>query len=339
MAITLFVFVAIFSILGYSKFRSEKFILFVFISLALILMSGLRYKVGVDYENYNRIYKYEKIHKSPEILFFSFSYLFSKILKFEFKSFVFITSLISIYFKIYFLYKNTRYYLFALLIYTAIIYSIYDIGFIRQALAIGILGLGFYADRRQRSVKAIILYVLAFMFHSTAIIILPIYIIGNKIKKISLPILPVLLCSFILGNYIIDNLIVNVALLIPNEFIVGKVLFYIENYPGTGFSLNVVRSIIVCLFLRKAEDNLYKKYYYLGTIVFLLFSFNVQFASRFYSYILILEPILVANHISKLKKENKKYIILAVILFYTVIFLYNIYLFNFIEYKSVLGLI
>lgn len=338
MILVIFICLAIFSINGFSKYKNEIFLLYLFFSLVIILFSGLRYKYGADYENYYELFQYRYIVPSTEILYFSISYFFSQVIGFSYITFIFITSLLSITLKIYFYFTTTKNYLLALFIYCALIFSIYDLGFIRQAIAIGIVGIGLIAEVSSKK-KAIVFYIIAFFFHTTSIIMFPIVVIGRKIVKFKVPIFPILILSFFIGNYIISNILQTFIYLIPSEFIVNKVRFYLENYEGTGFSLNVIRAILVCIFLQKSENSLLKKYYYLGTIVFLLFSFNVQFATRFYSYALLIEPVLVVNKISNMRKDLKVIAFIVSIFFYSVLFLYNVYLFDLINYRSVFELI
>ncbi|MCP4179882.1 MAG: EpsG family protein [bacterium] len=298
MIVLIFLGVVIFSIHGFSKYKNETFVIFLFFSALLIFFSGFRYKFGADYENYLALYQYDTIPPYPEILYFSISYYMSNIMNIDFVFFIFITALISISLKCYFIYKYANNYVFALLVYCAILYSIYDVGFIRQSLSIGILGLGFHAAFNNCRKKAIFFYVLACLFHFTAIIIFPIHFQAKKFGIKKKPIVLILIIFFFIGNYIIPDIIFYMANLIPNEYILFKVKFYLENYSGTGFSLNAIRTILVCFFLNRTKNSLFKSYYYWGSIVFMLFSFNVQFAVRFYSYVLLLEPVLVANEIS-----------------------------------------
>jgi len=167
------------------KFRAIDIYLFFLISIVIIYMAAVRKDVGYDFYSYQKIFKH--VHNSSEsILYLSQKYntevgfIFLCKISETFPMLIFIVACISIIPKMYFIYINSNNRLLCLAMYFSSIFITYDMGVMRQGIAIAIM---FFSIKyiEQRNLKRFILsIIIATSFHISAVIFIPLYFLSNK---------------------------------------------------------------------------------------------------------------------------------------------------------------
>lgn len=318
----------------------DNMFLFFMISFFLILLSGTRYECGADYLNYKSLYNSKNLIDSPEIVYYSLSYLFNK-KEISFNLFLFCMATFSIGGKLLFYYRNTKERFLAITSFLSITYSIYEIGFIRQSLALCFCCFSFQYLFKKKYVKMFIFSLFAMLSQLSTFVLIGIFIIyfliKNKTKLTSLKLFVLLVACFFMSNSLFRLIARFLAVIVKNEFIFYKLQFYINNYNGTSISFNIIRCLIFCLVFNKYCQNKETLYLYeIGICIYYCFSFNVQFATRFYSIPLLLEPLLLDEFVRKISKNEKILIKMCIGIIYMVLFIYNLFLMNYMNYNSII---
>jgi len=288
------IFIFLFFLLIYEYNSKQKInFIYIYIGIILILFSGLRYMYGLDYNSYKGLYfSTNPSFSSIEFLFSKFMLVIKSLSNQNYYIFIFINAFIAILTKIFFIKKNTRYFFLSIFIYFTVIFLVYDLGLLRQSLAMGIISIGFLFDEKDKNIS-FIFYVIAVFVHITSIIILFVFLFYKIIPKFhynNCLIIILLILAYLIGNFILPIYINDIMnKLINSEYLLWKINFYLNNYPNTGISLNLIRGFfIIFLILNSNIKNKFTIYYILGLIIYSFFSFNVQFATRFFSYFLIM---------------------------------------------------
>lgn len=161
-------------------------------SFLLVFLASMRsLQVGKDTNMYHTLFIYmsnigsfKAALKSwqrggVEILYAVMEYVFSH--KANFQIFLSVASIISIVPVMIVIYKYSKNYFMSLFLYIAFGYFSFSMNGIRQSIAIGICMLAYMAARNQNLIQYFILIVIACLFHSSAIIFLPVFWL-SKIK-------------------------------------------------------------------------------------------------------------------------------------------------------------
>lgn len=148
--------------------------------LILILFAGLRKNVGLDYDSYELLYSWlkDKTFSTGNIDYGWF--VINRILP-NFRFVLLITAILTVTIKWKAIkdLQNSTFVYTALFFYFTTFYMYYDMGIMRQGLAIGIC---YYSIKyiEQRSKLFFLCIAIAYLFHTTALIFLPLYFMGNK---------------------------------------------------------------------------------------------------------------------------------------------------------------
>lgn len=237
--------------------------------VALLLLSGLRYGVGVDYFSYKELFSCSSdLYEMKEKGFIWAVESFNKLgLSFELFSFVFSSFTILMVFR--FILKNSPYVLLSILIYYAF-GNFYFASFntVRQALAVAVFMNTFQYIRDGAFFKYLIVILLVSYFvHTSALILIPLYFFlrrewGNKMKLLIL----FSACSF---TFVTTSLIGMsfYAIYLKFDFFAGKVaptyyllgiislftFFYSQIYKDWArknilvLNVNFVSFLLICL--------------------------------------------------------------------------------------------
>lgn len=149
--------------------------------MALILLAGLRFNTGLDYESYKRYFDLFQEGQMPLLNnVFEVGYSLFNIILPEFELLIIFIAAISIGSK-YIAFKrlniNNTFVIF--FFYYCSIYMFYDMGVMRQGVAISFCFLSIpYVVKRDRRFFACIFF--ATLFHVSALTFLPVYFMGNK---------------------------------------------------------------------------------------------------------------------------------------------------------------
>lgn len=224
-----------------SRYRITLF----FILLGFILISGLRYEIGVDYFNYVRHFNesetiYELLSTNSSfltniflgwepgcILLFSFTKTFFK----EPQSIFLISSLICsiLLFKAMKYFNEDKYLFFSLLIYFCFVYMYQEMHALRQALGATIF---YYGLTKNNSVKSMLIYTaLSGCFHYSLWLFIPIvfFIKKTMARKLEFIILSSAVLVFFLRIPWMNGAI-NILASVSHEFgIISRIVGYTDN--------------------------------------------------------------------------------------------------------------
>lgn len=306
----------------------------------LIFLSGFRYMVGIDFPNYKIGYDY------PDYLIAEQSWhiinSFFKGLGFTSQIFFIYTTLVIVICT----YSAIKRYdrsimLYAMLIFVSTSLYIESMNLVRQYVAMAIALLAFVNRLNNRPITYIILLILAFLLHKTAIICLPVFEL-SRLRFSKLFMILVVLVSIITGKFIVNSLL-NVA----TSYLDSSFSYYTylnnksEIVVSSGmyqYFLNLLA--IYFIYSRKSEYENNKRYstvlnlFVVSVVlynVFLYFDVGIRLAKYFFIFIIFLIP----EHF----KNSKGYTriielgIMALFILFTVKLAsgsqYNPFLFNF----------
>ncbi|MFL2077018.1 EpsG family protein [Marinilactibacillus psychrotolerans] len=156
------------------------------------LMAGLRYYTGYDFTSYQEYFFKANsfrqlfdgsIRLEPGYLFFVVLF---RSLGFNYYSFVLIFSLITLAGLTYFLYKYVRYPSLAILYYYARYFLARDMGQVRASLVAVILLFAIPYVLKRQPLKFLGIIVIGAMFHYSALLFIPVYILNMIIQELTL---------------------------------------------------------------------------------------------------------------------------------------------------------
>jgi|GEM_PF-2251747 len=286
------------------KKRVVQTVLFVFISVFLVLFSGTRFEVGYDYYNYLGIY--EDLVKQRLIFNFQVEPLFALWILIisglfsSFPLFLFVIALVAVSFKLALIWNKSLLPFLSIALYFSRYFLIYDMGQIRQGLALLIVLKGIQFIQ----VRAVYYFVLciffAAMFHVSALIFLPAYYVVNKNFGHRYVLLALVLSA---GIALIDLKIValNIISFLPT-FVYLKVDYYLSTETSVGITFamgfRILLVLLFCVFRDKLRRRfpqtlIYFNIYIIGVILYLLFNSIPQFAGRLSVYYQIMEIFII----------------------------------------------
>lgn len=333
----------IFSILHQSdlgKFGKLGVKILVVVSFIYFLfLGGLRFEVGADWMPYkdlfNRILNINDINNQrEEPLYLLYSYLI-KVLFNNYSVFIFLTFLISFYCKFKFIRAFSPDIFLSLIIYLYTIFLIYDINGLRQGVSLGLamISVRYIIDRN--IYKFLIVLITAILFHISAIIFIPFYFLSRiKIKNstliISLLVVVVLSISL---RQILKNSQVFQAIIQINSLKHYSVYTTDNNYKLDLPILSVAvfqRLFIFSMFILtykriNVEERiklLFRNGYFIGIVIFLIFSFSSEFAARLSFYYKAFEIAMIPLVVYSFPK---RYQIVSFLLLFTAFSIFGIY--------------
>ena len=312
----------------------------IIVLLVMVLFGGFRFNVGADWEpyliDYNSIYSWDDVLNSRLEKLFCISILFSNKVKFSYLVFVPVFFFFSFFFK-YRIFKSlSPNFFLSVLIYFYTVFLIYDINGIRQGMS---LALTLYSIKyiESRRVWIFLLFcLLAIGFHYSAFFFIPAYWLYNfkfditKIKAIITIIVVIIVAIPIrivvqgyTSSYLeAEQMLSHYSAYMGSDYNVGssiitagtiqRIAIFLIYVFSLGISKN--RNSIFELFLSKA--------YFLGIIIFVFFSFSMEYAARLSFCYKIMETLMIPIAIQKVSKRAKV-IILSVVLFFAVFSIYQ----------------
>ena len=319
--------------------RNDRNLLIVF-CVFIIFFSGTRgYRIGTDTYNYYMFYYVKGLGISNIFIFlstFKSDFLFEVLayLTFQLKNYTFFLLTVAII-------LNGCLYMFvrkftdfgregsSLLLFLTIASSLsflsIEINIIRNGLSIGFVLLGLYYLNKEDFKKCIVLFLIGFLFHRTAVI--PIFIgfiahLGWKVKLKYYLALYLLFIGLSLVGFGFDK-ISFLSSINGEDF--KRLAFQGETTYRVGFRYDFVlyNSFFLFLFikfsgLKNRADLFFIKFYILASIVFFM-NFNIPFSDRIGLYSWIIIPILLFNTIKNSFPKKQLYFSSLVALFYFIL--------------------
>ncbi len=192
--------------------QNKKYCLIIFLLLLLFLLLRSD-KVGIDNDNYKRIFEY--CHRLNFIELFSYERheigykIYNKIISliyYNFNFFMMVTSIVSMIGVYYFIKDNSKNYMSSFLIFITFNFYGFFFGIYRQVIAISILLYSIKFVKERKLFSFLISVFIATLFHKTAFIFILVYLLYNiKInKKIFIVWVSILVFFLIFRNGIIS---------------------------------------------------------------------------------------------------------------------------------------
>jgi len=325
-----------------SHFVNRLYILMFFV---FWLIAGLRYETGVDWPGYTIFFnnipdinKLGKIEGYDEFeigytLLNSFFRTFTTNVQWLFLFIAFVTNLM--------LFKTIKKYsnhvFLSLLIYYSTIYFILDMSGIRQCIALNLFLISIKYIVDKKFYKYLLLIVLASLFHTTALILIPIYFILNKEFKnwVSIIIICIgLLISFFQISWLSFSLGKFIDLFYIKA-ITGKLYGYSlredsRNF-GLGFFLNLMIFVFFILNKKRMRNNKMYNIFFNMYIISLFFYYYIweitEISSRLRMYFSLGNIFIFGYLIDIYRSRLKKYLIYSFVVLFS-IFYCSIYVFE-----------
>ena len=298
--------------LGYIFLKKEIFLKIIFIILTLF--SGLRYKVGADYEGYEFIFSLlsSDIENYEIIRLEKGYYLLIKMINLisGTQQLVFlIMAIISNYLIYKFIIESSRDKILSVFIFF-LVGPYYSSGFngIRQYLAISLFLYSLKYLKNRKIFKYFFFIFLGFLFHKSCILLLPLYLILNLKYSLKGKIFILILSSFV------DYKLLPTILNIFNYDIYNSIVIYRVNSNFYFLLLFLIFSIFILLYneknksLNKIEENI--NFYAIILLILVFFNEKIypylnQIFLRMVTYFLFYYIIIIPNFIEKVFKQKK----------------------------------
>ena len=199
----------------------------------------------------------------------------------------------------------------------------------RQALAISIFLLSIQYIFKQDFLRYLLMVFLATLFHASAIILLPIYLLGALKFKITTPI-AIIVTIFLLSLFILQNYLSTIMSQFIEAF-VPQYSIYDEKGSlgyGLGIAFNILIMYLMLIFDRyfRREESLLNRISVLGTFI-IPFSLVIMLIARLRFYF---DPLMLAVYPFILMKAHKvipEYPLLFKYVFVMVLISYSLFLF------------
>ena len=339
----LFIFLFLIALLEQFKIKiSQKQFLYVTEVIILILFSGTRYDFGRDYFVYKEAFYNLNFQNYTEYLFEPlFTLLCILFRDFGFNFFVLTVASVNIISKTRLFYKQSPFPLLSLFTYYSLSVILYEMGQMRQALAMIMAFYAFDYCKKQNLKGFLLSIIVAFGLHYSAIILLPCYWISKlHISRKWILIFSTIL--FLLASVNLSSLILEAA----NMVQINHIALKITEYAGRNTSLGINASLFLRFFILfgfvyaikndKQYDYLAMLYLY-GILLYTIFNTAPEIAMRTASYFKLLEILIYPLILFHCKLKSNRIILLFVIgiyLFYTMNNLFIDHPDAFLPYKS-----
>lgn len=341
---------AIFSVVEYAifdnyknKFINQSTVSFKFIRYGvfwtliafLIVFAGLRFFTGLDFASYRWIFNMSRVHVRAADVEYGYYGLNEFINNFTHDPqwIYLIMALLTLPLKGIFINKKSSRIYLSLFIYFTMFFLVYDMGQMRSSLAqaIGLIAILFYMNNKKKIAFVLILF--GMLFHSSEVILLLIFIIGDR-KYSFKTIVLTYIGAVIFGQLLNLHYIGSVASKFPNSHLAMQINHYTTNpvfASKIGLSLNVIFDfflLALILFIRwykNLEDkkfNIMFNIYFIGICLYLVFNNYSVLGIRLGDYFRLILIVLIPFVINQIKNKKIKYLILFIFIgiFSTIVF-------------------
>lgn len=314
---------------GIVKHTNNTKYLFVLLSLVLILVAGLRYRVGTDYPAYYKgfLSYAEDFWNSLKDLDEPGYRLLCYILAFFTKEpavSIFFASLVTLGISLTVIYKHTDKILLAILFFVFLGCWHNSFNAVRQSMAATVAFCGFQFARDKKFVKYLLIILIAFLFHRSAIIMLPLYFLINNNIKIKNILLLIAATVVVLLSY---------EYIMPMIGALTEQVYSDENMYIWG-SVNILRILVACapaimfIILRLGKVDSQEEKQYINMLIFhaVLMSMSSQSAylARSGLYSSFYCAIAIPEMLKKISKQNRAFVTLFMLIMYFAFWLYEL---------------
>ncbi len=311
---------------------------FIFVMIFILtLFFGLRYNVGIDYMSYYNNSKYgyyNKPQKGTGAIFEpGFLFLYSLVDFFELPpntifilcgSIIYICILLTIY-------KYSISPVLSIFIFLCSGLFFFSFNELRQFVAVSIIFAGYNFCVERSLKKWLIVCFIAFLFHKSALVLIPFYFF-NKLNLSKLLINVLVIISLILKKIGVIEVLCTVISYLPGRYSAyAEVLSWMPRNGGTGligylylFIILIINNISFDIINKSDKIRFYFYIFLFGSIFSNIFS-DIYLITRFLEYYIISIVIVFPICIRSLKKSVFSYFVL--------LFLLAIFSLNFIKYS------
>lgn len=314
--------------------------LFCFVGfLILFLLSALRYGIGTDYFNYS-VKMANAVQNGISGTEPLFKFIIQISLQLRSTQWIFIlSSLLVVGCTVLAVFRQSEYYWLSMYLFITTTFFGFSMNGVRQAISTSIFLYAIQYIGQKRGYKYIILILLATMFHSSAIIYLPIYFLKNlQIKKLNIFGWAIVIT---IGGFLLRSRIKPIIQLVLTKFsIYGR--YYTNNIDYDVDTINifflitnlVVLFIIMFTFINQNLDLSENMHFLVNTqiliTIFSGFSFVIPVSFRILYMFIPIHILLIPKIIKIQNKAIFRYlIILTVVLMYGIVFAYFTFHSNF----------
>ena len=241
--LAILILVSVFNILTTDKYSSRTNILFYIICIVIFILAAFRDGIGYDFNSYKEWY--DMIHNqmvSSNYLNVEKGYFLLNKIAPNFEILIFITAILGVGIKIFFINKYSQDKIISLIMYFTGVFMMFDIGAIRQGIAISICLISIPYIINRDLYKFLFTILIASLFHITSIVFIPLYFMrdNNYTKKQMYYIsIFVLIFSFV-G---IDRAILKIITNLNIPLISSKIAYYLTYNTGN-ITLSLIKRII-----------------------------------------------------------------------------------------------
>lgn len=317
------VFVAIYDL---AKYQKGKLHAFYFILTLLILLAGLRYRVGLDTVRYMQSYA-NLIPPITDLNSFSFLDLYVEPLWFYMNSFyktftdsfvlvqlthaLFVNSVI-----FWFIKKRSKYLFIPVLFYYLFAYTNFNFEVMRESIAVALFLLAIGPLEKRNYAKYYLICVIAFFFHSSAIITF-LFPLAMKLR-LNYKTVGLFFLVGLGGQFLLSILLENIQLLFFTERIESRLLFYAasEHLFGQGLNINgIIQYLFVTAFMPLAALYYAKKGKFVNEIfessivlivLITVLTINILLFYRLINYFIVFYIIVLSNGIYYIRNRRTK---------------------------------
>ena len=303
----------------------ETNILIFSIGVFLVLFAGLRWNVGLDFGTYQAGYETVKagnlnISAEPSLVFLLY---FAPSLTIVFLVYAFF----SVNYTVKYLQKNSVYFFVSLLLFFANIYLRYDMGIMRQGLALAITLYSIkYAEKREFA-KFVLCVFLAAIFHSSALMFLVIYFVVDKRFSLGTYFTATML-SAIVGFTNIWKYLLKLISYLPIPMMEKYINHYTSGkYVNMTIAFSDIKTafllFVFVLYISKCKDSVFiSKYrgliniYFIGTCITYAFNSFVTLSDRGADYFCIVEILLLPTMLKQINSKGVRTMLMVLVCVY-----------------------
>lgn len=318
-----------FSLIEIIQRKKNIFILWIFfcIYVLLILISGTRNNVGIDYKSYENIfYNIKNGFVNLSNIGFEYGYYFINKIVPSFWLLLLIIAIFSCSLKLKFIKDNSEVIFISIFLYFTGYFLRFDMGILRQSIALAILMYSIKFIEKKNLSVFITVILISTLFHSTAIIFLIVYPLANKnysLKKIYI----ILAISMILSFTSIGNLVYELIGIFNDSIIGEKLVVYSQdikfsyhlidiNMLKRGIFLIIFANVIKNKYSNNKKYNIYLNIYLIGVCIYYIFKSVAIISDRGSTYFNFIEILLFPIILKAYKNFIIKFLIIALIIVY-----------------------
>lgn len=243
------------------QFKSFEKNIFIALSVYLIFFAGFRIDTGYDYNAYKVIFNQISELNFLQLIqsnFFDWlepGYIFlnyvCKLLPFEY--FLFLSTVIAMVPKLTYIYKYSENKMLMLFFYYCLVMIGFDMGVLRQGIAMGFCLWGYQALQDNNLKKFVFIILLAVSFHAVSLLMLILLLFSNKEFSYKFYIFTIVIAF---GISLIHPLkwLIKIMSIIGGNYIISKLNYYAYSYFMVGDTsqsiyLSVLKRLVILIFL------------------------------------------------------------------------------------------